>query len=75
MSKDGRLMEDFLPMQAICAQPSHEKSVHEGHVFTLHFWWPAERGIICPTGTPATSARPSTAAGLHCAVRGRIQDV
>jgi len=45
-------MEDFLPMQAICAQPSHEKSVHEGHVFTLHFWWPAERGIICPNRHP-----------------------
>lgn len=39
MSDDCRLIEDFLPIQAISAEASREKSVRKGHISTLHFWW------------------------------------
>ncbi len=36
---DKRLIEDFLPIQAISAEASREKSVRKGHISTLHLWW------------------------------------
>ena len=34
-----RLIEDYLPIQAISAEASREKSVRKGHISTLHLWW------------------------------------
>ena len=39
LSDDRRLIEDFLPIQAISAEASREKSVRKGHISTLHLWW------------------------------------
>ena len=36
MFDDRRLIEDFLPIQAISAEASREKSVRKGHISTLH---------------------------------------
>jgi putative DNA methylase len=36
---DARLIEDYLPIEAISAAASREKSVHKGHISTLHPWW------------------------------------
>lgn len=38
MTNDRRLIEDFLPIQAISAEALREKSVHEEHISTLHLW-------------------------------------
>jgi len=39
MSDDRRLIEDYLPIQAVSAEASGEKSVCKGHIWTLHLWW------------------------------------
>lgn len=39
LMNDRRLIEDFLPIQAISTEASREKSVHKGHISTTHFWW------------------------------------
>src|SRR3954463_15413399 len=42
---DRRLIEDYLPIQAISAEASREKSVRKGHISTLHLWW-ARRPLV-----------------------------
>jgi putative DNA methylase len=39
MTDDKRLIEDYLPIVAISAEASREKSVRKGHISTLHIWW------------------------------------
>ena len=36
---DKRLIEDYLPIQAISKEASREKNVRKGHICTLHLWW------------------------------------
>src|SRR5512139_4006061 len=43
--EDRRLIEDFLPIQAISAEASREKSIRKGHISTLHLWW-ARRPLV-----------------------------
>jgi putative DNA methylase len=38
MNDDRRLIEDFLPIEAISKEASREKSVRKGHISTLHRW-------------------------------------
>ena len=43
MTDDRRLIEDYLPIEAISKEASREKSVRKGHISTLHLWrasWP-----------------------------------
>jgi len=47
MSNDRRLIEDFLPIQAISAEASREKSVRKGHISTLHLWWARRPLVAC----------------------------
>ena len=44
---DRRLIEDFLPIQAISAESSREKSVRKGHISTLHLWWARRPLVAC----------------------------
>ena len=39
MNDDRRLIEDYLPIQAISKEASREKSIRKGHISTLHLWW------------------------------------
>jgi len=41
------LIEDFLPIQAISAEASREKSVRKGHISTLHLWWARRPLVAC----------------------------
>lgn len=50
MSDDRRLTEDYLPIQAISAEASREKSVRKGHISTLHPWWARRSLVVCPLG-------------------------
>src|SRR5512145_2287181 len=45
MNEDKRLIEDYLPIKAISAEASREKSVRKGHISTLHLWW-ARRPLV-----------------------------
>ncbi len=47
MFDDRRLIEDFLPIQAISAEASREKSVRKGHISTLHLWWARRPLVAC----------------------------
>lgn len=42
---DKRLIEDYLPIQAISAEASREKAPRKGHISTLHLWW-ARRPLV-----------------------------
>jgi len=44
---DTRLIEDYLPIQAISAEASREKSVRKGHISTLHLWWARRPLVAC----------------------------
>ena len=46
-SDDKRLIEDYLPIQAISKEASREKSVRKGHISTLHLWWARRPLVAC----------------------------
>ncbi|HLI64579.1 MAG TPA: DUF1156 domain-containing protein, partial [Terriglobales bacterium] len=47
MQDDTRLIEDYLPIEAISAEASREKSVRKGHISTLHLWWARRPLVAC----------------------------
>ncbi|MGH8480430.1 MAG: DUF1156 domain-containing protein, partial [Gammaproteobacteria bacterium] len=47
MIGDRRLIEDYLPIQAISAEAAREKSVRHGHPSTLHLWWARRPLVAC----------------------------
>src|SRR4030042_4676800 len=44
---DRRLIEDYLPIRAISAEASREKSVRKGHISTLHVWRARRPLVAC----------------------------
>lgn len=44
---DKRLIEEYLPIKAISAEASREKSVRKGHISTLHLWWARRPLVAC----------------------------
>jgi putative DNA methylase len=42
---DRRLIEDYIPIEAISAEARREKSIRKGHISTLHLWW-ARRPLV-----------------------------
>ena len=44
---DKRLIEDYLPIVAISAEASREKSLRKGHISTLHLWWARRPLVAC----------------------------
>jgi putative DNA methylase len=64
MNDDRRLIEDYLPIQAISAEASREKSVRKGHISTLHLWWARRPLVACRAAVygalvPASRFRPA----------------
>jgi len=47
MIDNQRLIEDYLPIEAISAEASREKSVRKGHISTLHLWWARRPLVAC----------------------------
>src|ERR1700757_3169070 len=47
MTDDKRLIEDYLPIEAISAESSREKSLRKGHISTLHLWWARRPLVAC----------------------------
>jgi putative DNA methylase len=44
-TSDHRLIEDYIPIEAISAEARREKSIRKGHISTLHLWW-ARRPLV-----------------------------
>ena len=44
---DKRLIEDYLPIEAISAEAQREKGVRSGHIRTLHLWWARRPLVAC----------------------------
>jgi len=42
---DRRLIEDYIPIEAISGEARREKSIRKGHISTLHLWW-ARRPLV-----------------------------
>lgn len=45
MTDDQRLIEDYIPIEAISEEARREKSIRKGHISTLHLWW-ARRPLV-----------------------------
>jgi putative DNA methylase len=63
MTDDRRLIEDYLPIEAISKEASREKSVRKGHISTLHLWWARRPLVACRAAVygalvPASRFRP-----------------
>ncbi len=61
---DRRLIEDYLPIEAISAEASREKSPRKGHISTLHLWWARRPLVACRAAVygalvPAIRFRPA----------------
>src|ERR1700730_12402123 len=44
---DTRLIEDYLPIEAISLESSREKNFRKGHISTLHLWWARRPLVAC----------------------------
>jgi putative DNA methylase len=47
MPTDQRLIEDYIPIEAISAEARREKSIRKGHISTLHLWWARRPLVAC----------------------------
>jgi putative DNA methylase len=56
---DKRLIEDYLPIVAISAEASREKSVRKGHISTLHLWWARRPLVACRAAVYGALVPPS----------------
>lgn len=64
-----RLIEDYLPIEAISKEASRKKSVRKGHISTLHLWWArrplvARRAAVYGALVPASQFVPGNHADL-----------
>ena len=53
MPDDTRLIEDYIPIEAISAEARREKSIRKGHISTLHLWW-ARRPLVAANAAVTT---------------------
>ena len=59
MPTDQRLIEDYIPIEAISAEARREKSVRKGHISTLHLWW-ARRPLVAARAAVYGALVPAT---------------
>lgn len=60
MHTDKRLIEDYIPIKAISAEASREKSIRHGHISTLHLWW-ARRPLVASRAAVFAALIPADA--------------
>ncbi len=44
---DHRLIEDYIPIEAILVEARRKKSIRKGHISTLHLWWARRPLVAC----------------------------
>jgi putative DNA methylase len=64
-NEDKRLIEDYLPIEAVSAESAREKSIRKGHISTLHMWWARRPLVACRAAVyaalvPTSRFRPTT---------------
>lgn len=59
-SHDKRLIEHYIPIKAISAEASREKSIRHGHISTLHLWW-ARRPLVASRAAVFAALVPADA--------------
>jgi len=57
---DQRLIEDYIPIEAISAEARREKSVRKGHIAMLHLWW-ARRPLVAARAAVYGALAPAPA--------------
>jgi putative DNA methylase len=66
---DIRLIEDYIPIEAISIEARREKSVRKGHISTIHLWWArrplvaaraAVYGALVPAGKDKKAAKEAS---------------
>lgn len=57
---DKRLIEYYIPIKAISAEASREKSIRHGHISTLHLWW-ARRPLVASRAAVFAALVPADA--------------
>ena len=77
MTDDRRLIEDYLPIVAISAEASREKSVRKGHISTLHLWWARRPLVVCRAAVygalvPASQFVPNAGSDLPAPRPGKV---
>ncbi|MBK8032216.1 MAG: DUF1156 domain-containing protein [Chloroflexi bacterium] len=60
MTTDKRLIEEYIPIKAISAEASREKSIRHGHISTLHLWW-ARRPLVASRAAVFAALIPADA--------------
>jgi len=55
-----RLIEEYIPIKAISAEASREKSIRHGHISTLHLWW-ARRPLVASRAAVFAALIPADA--------------
>ena len=65
MKDDLRVIEDYLPIRAISAEASREKTLRTGNISTLHLWWARRpltgcRAIVYGSLVPVDRFRPNS---------------
>ena len=56
---DRRLIEHYLPIEALSAEARREKSVRKGHISTLHLWWARRPPVATSAASPFCSLATS----------------
>jgi putative DNA methylase len=57
---DQRLIEDYIPIEAISAEARREKSIRKGHIAMLHLWW-ARRPLVAARAAVYGALTPAPA--------------
>lgn len=70
MGSDRRLIEDYIPIEAIGQEASREKSLRHGHISTLHLWWARRPLVACRAAVyaslvPADEHAPTNGSEQH----------
>src|ERR1700726_2257580 len=78
MPIDKRLIEDYLPIEAISTEASREKALRKGHISTLHLWWARRPLVACRAAVygalvPAVKFVPDDASDVKKKSLGRTK--
>lgn len=59
MNDDKRLIEDYLPIEAVSTESGREKNVRKGHISSMHLWW-ARRPLVASRAAVYGALVPSS---------------
>jgi len=75
MNNNLQIIEDYLPIWAIIAKSSREKSVRKGRISTLHLWWARRPLVACRAVVYAALVLPTRIEYLEKRVKEKSAQV